>query len=509
MVGSGQRRAPGATWAFAVPARKPADSFTDMQDTEIVDLMAAGDQRGLAAAYDAYADRLHDYARSMLRSFDAAAAADVTHDTFLIAFAKAGDLRNPERLRPWLYAITRNECLRVLKQTQRTEPLETDVAEGSSDLSHDVATADLKELVHAAANGLAPKDREVFDLGMRHDLDAPEIAAALGISDNAAYALLSRVRGAMARSLGAFVVARDRSCPDLNSQLAGWDGSFDPLWRKRIARHVDSCTTCVEVQERELSPTALLGAVPLAAAPVSLRTRLVNADFDLAPTLVERAGPWRPDGFPGGAPSRRRGTLLSVAAVLLLLGAAASTRLPTRRAEPIAQAEPITTTATPAAPQSAAPTSTVTNRPTPTPKPTPTPRPTPTSTVTPTPKPTPALTKAPTPTPRPTRTPTPSPQPTRPTRTPPPPVVSLAVAPTTMALPPNGVGTVRLTASGGTVDWSLTSDPALIMWSATSGRLADGESASVSFRVARGTPPGTSHVATFSPGDRTVTVTVR
>lgn len=225
---------------------KPADNFAGVQDIEIVALMAAGDQQGLAAAYDAYADRLHDYARSLLRSSDPAAAADVTHDTFLIAFAKAADLRDPERLRPWLYAITRNECLRVLKHTRRTEPLEIDVAERSSDMSHDLAAADLSALVHAAANGLSPKDREVFDLGIRHDLAVAEIAAALGISDNAAHAMLSRARGAMARSLGAFVVGRDRSCPDLRSVLEGWDGSFDPLWRKRIARHVDSCATCAE-----------------------------------------------------------------------------------------------------------------------------------------------------------------------------------------------------------------------------------------------------------------------
>jgi len=501
--GSGER--PGSTGALARASRPPAaDNFTSVQDTEIVALMAAGDSRGLAAAYDAYSDRLHDYARSMLRSSDADAAADVTHDTFLIAFAKAGDLRNPERLRPWLYAITRNECLRVLKQARRTEPLETDVAEGSSDMSHNVATADLKELVHAAASGLSPKDREVFELGMRHDLAAHEIAAALGISDNAAHAMLSRVRGALERSLGAFVVARDRSCPALDSLLAGWDGSFDPLWRKRIARHVDGCATCAGVQKRELSPAALLAVAPLAAAPVLVRTRLVSADFDSAAALVERAGPWRPDGFPGvAAPDRRRGALLAVAAVLLLvLGGAASIPLLTRDADPVVQAAPVGTTVVPAPSQSVAPTPTLTGRPTPTAEPTPTV----TATTTPTPTPTP--TAVPSPTERPTRTPKPSPRPTRTTRTPVPPVVSLTVAPTTMALPPNGMGTVRLTASGGTVDWSLTSDPALILWSATSGTLADGESVSVTFRVARATASGTSHVATFSPGGHTVTVTV-
>lgn len=70
-----------------------------MRDPDIVALLADGDPRGLEAAYAAYADRIHDYARGRLRSSSPDTAADVTHDTFLIAFAKAADLRDRERLR--------------------------------------------------------------------------------------------------------------------------------------------------------------------------------------------------------------------------------------------------------------------------------------------------------------------------------------------------------------------------------------------------------------------------
>ena len=485
------------------------DNFTLVQDTQIVALMAAGDRAGLAAAYDAYADRLHDYARSMLRTTDPDTAADVTHDTFLIAFAKAGDLRNPERLRPWLYAITRNECLRVLRQNKRTDHLDDQqaerLAEGSSDMSQHVQTTDIQELVRAAAEGLSPKDREVFDLGLRHDLAAPDIAAALGVSDNAAHAMLSRVRSQLERALGAFVVARDRSCPDLQKVLAGWDGAFDPLWRKRIARHVDSCETCAGVQHRELSPAALLAVAPIAAAPIALRVRLVSADLDLAHAeeLAERAAPWRPDGFPGPAPSRRfKGALFAVAAVLLLIGGTVGAiQALNREGDTLLEAGTVATSApvVPVIPRSVAPTPTMTSKP-----PTLTPPVVVTTPLTATPSP-----ETPQPEPAPTKKPT-----RKPTRTPapPPPGVSdLQVLPADVHIPAGSqrfyTGTVELVAAGGPVTWTAKPDAGVVV-SPAAGQLADGERVVVRFTFPNALPDVRRVVFDTADNDPVLTITV-
>ena len=56
---------------------------------------------------------LYAYCRSLLR--EPADAADAVQDTFLIAAAKLGGLKDPGKLRPWLYAVARNECLRQLR----------------------------------------------------------------------------------------------------------------------------------------------------------------------------------------------------------------------------------------------------------------------------------------------------------------------------------------------------------------------------------------------------------
>ena len=86
-----------------------------MQDRELVAAIVAGDPVGLAEAYDRYAAPLYTYCRFMLPDPDPMGdAASVVQDTFLIATSKLEGLRDPDKLRPWLHAVARNECLRRL-----------------------------------------------------------------------------------------------------------------------------------------------------------------------------------------------------------------------------------------------------------------------------------------------------------------------------------------------------------------------------------------------------------
>ena len=77
----------------------------------MVAAVVAGDADGFAAAYDQYAASLYGYCHSALPGPE---AAEAVLDTFLIATAKLGGLRDPGRLGPWLHAVARNECLRRL-----------------------------------------------------------------------------------------------------------------------------------------------------------------------------------------------------------------------------------------------------------------------------------------------------------------------------------------------------------------------------------------------------------
>ena len=82
-----------------------------MHDSEVVTPFAGDRSGGLTEAYDRYADPLYRYCLAWLG--EPAEAADAVRDTFVIAAARLADLREPSRLRAWLYAVARNECQRI------------------------------------------------------------------------------------------------------------------------------------------------------------------------------------------------------------------------------------------------------------------------------------------------------------------------------------------------------------------------------------------------------------
>jgi RNA polymerase sigma factor (sigma-70 family) len=297
----------------------------------IVEAIRAGDPSGLAAAYDQYGDRLYGYCWSLLK--DRESAADALHDTFLVASQRIDQLRDAERFRAWLYAIARNECMRQLRLRRRSVALEeaSEVSDESVDLDAGPRELEMRALVRDAAAGLSPKDREVLELAIRHDLDPGELAATLQVSQSHARALLSRVREQLERALGAVLVARDRrnDCPELAAILAGWEGQMTVLLRKRANRHMETCSICSESRRRLVSAPSLLSMLsPLPLPPLDLRGRILHDAFD--PNLVayraqlsDRAGRMYSDGFPrsGRLPRaldpRRYGVHAAVAALAL------------------------------------------------------------------------------------------------------------------------------------------------------------------------------------------------
>src|SRR5215831_6578216 len=225
-----------------------------MEDREVVAAIVAGDPAGLAEAYDRYAVPLYSYCRSLLH--EPADAADAVQDTFLIATAKLHGLRDPDKLRSWLYAVARNECLRKLRTGKATSALEeaADVPAQTGDAVGAAERTELQELVRDAIDGLNPGERDVIELSLIRELDGEELADALGVSRNHAHALLSRARSQLERSLGALIVARTGrdACSGLDTILADWDGQMTALIRKRISRHIEQCEVCGERKRREL-----------------------------------------------------------------------------------------------------------------------------------------------------------------------------------------------------------------------------------------------------------------
>ena len=241
-----------------------------MSDSDIVASIVAGDPEGLAAAYDKYAGDLYGYCQSLLN--DPNDAADAVQDTFVIAVSKLGGLRDPERLRAWLFAVARNECLHRLKSRHAATPLHDapEPADDSVDIGGEAERAETVALLRAAVGGLNEGERDVINQ-LWHGLDVPEAAAVLGVSRNHAYSLFSRARDQLEASVAVLLVGRAGrgDCATLDSLLGDWDGRLTALLRKRVGRHIDRCPVCSDRRRRELTPALLYGLSPAALLAVA------------------------------------------------------------------------------------------------------------------------------------------------------------------------------------------------------------------------------------------------
>ena len=251
-------------------------------DAQLVTAYLSGDRNALASIYDLYAPGLYDTAAAMLS--DRHDAADMVQDVFCIAAERLNQLRDPDRLKPWLYAVLRNEVYRRTKKRKRAIP--TDF---QSEMVPDVVAAfdpnaegaaasydELAELVRSAAAGLDERDRLVLELSVRQGLSGADLADALGVSAEQSYSLVHRMRDRIEKSLGAFTVAKmgSQDCKELATIISGWNGEFSVLIRKRVARHIDECLMCEKTRSK-YAPLALFGAAPVILLPFGLREKVL------------------------------------------------------------------------------------------------------------------------------------------------------------------------------------------------------------------------------------------
>lgn len=140
--------------AFMLPPHtsrpvRPAGGRTATQpDRVLVELARAGDERAQAVLFARHLGLVRATVR--YRVSDHAAAADITQETFIRAFASLHRLRDPDGFRPWLLQIARH---RVTDHHRRRRP----------EFAVDWSTLDGPVTVADAEVCLTSRDRLVWD----------------------------------------------------------------------------------------------------------------------------------------------------------------------------------------------------------------------------------------------------------------------------------------------------------------------------------------------------------
>jgi RNA polymerase sigma factor (sigma-70 family) len=293
-------------------------------DVELGRAFRDGDEAALAALYDRHMSGIYDFLARLVR--DPAAAEDLTQMTFVRAWEARAKLRDPVRVKAWLFTIANNLGLNHLTRRPPTDPIEEqfDLATPAPGPEAQAIAKESAELVWAAAASLEPRQYAVLDLSVRRELATPEIAQVLGVSSSHAAVLLNRAREALGNAVRYLLVARRRDhCPRLAELVPSGLESLTAEQRSSVDRHMRRCPECQGLAQRLTRPAELFGGLVALPVPASLRRE--RRDFVLV-AARRRAGAQNP--LLGWRISRPgRGPIIVALALLVLAALLAETYL--------------------------------------------------------------------------------------------------------------------------------------------------------------------------------------
>lgn len=137
-----------------------------------------GDEAAFMRLAERHHARLLHYVRRLVR--DRATADDVVQETWVAAYRGIRRLSDPERLRPWLYGIARNQALNALRREERArlDCVEDAVLEAIPDAASDELElrAEQAAQVDRCLDRLSPAHAEVLVLRYVDALSYEEIA---------------------------------------------------------------------------------------------------------------------------------------------------------------------------------------------------------------------------------------------------------------------------------------------------------------------------------------------
>ena len=163
-------------------------------DDRVVREVLAGERERFGVLVELYLPAVH--ALAYARTGNHADAEDVSQEAFLQAFQSLDSLREWAKFGPWLMGITRHCASRV---TRKARPQETFSEEtgGQPAPAADMERRELERMLWDQVRDLDERQREVIVLHYFGGKTSGEIAALLGLSDDAVRKRLERARAAL------------------------------------------------------------------------------------------------------------------------------------------------------------------------------------------------------------------------------------------------------------------------------------------------------------------------
>lgn len=192
----------------------------DGRETEALAQARGGDAQGYRALVERYSPKVFRLAYRI--TGNEADAEDVVQDAFLRAYRGLGKFDERSQFSTWLYRITTNAALDLIRKRKRHEdnreqasatdpdalhPTET-IPAGNPSPDRLVLSAEVKEKVEEAMNRLSPKEKAAFVLRHFEGMSIAEIARTLDMGSSAAKNNIFRAVQKLRRELSPLMSAK-------------------------------------------------------------------------------------------------------------------------------------------------------------------------------------------------------------------------------------------------------------------------------------------------------------
>ena len=183
--------------------------MTRQEESALIERVLAGD----AEAFEPLVleHQTNVYRLALRLTGNEADAADAAQDAFLKAYASLATFRGESRFSVWLYRLTNNVCIDLLRRRRDAVPLQTEDDEGSEtelplpderwDPEALAQRAEDVRAVRAAIAALPADCREILTLREIGGLSYEELAASLGLELGTVRSRLNRARKKLADEL--------------------------------------------------------------------------------------------------------------------------------------------------------------------------------------------------------------------------------------------------------------------------------------------------------------------
>ncbi|MEV6717487.1 sigma-70 family RNA polymerase sigma factor [Lentzea sp. NPDC051208] len=263
-------------------------------DAEQVQAARAGDRTALDAVVAGCLPLVYNVAGRALHADSD--VDDVVQETMVRVIRGIDALREPDRFRSWLVAVTINQVREHYRRRDLAPaPLEEyDRADPGAEFVEVTLSrlhfAQQRREVDEAARWLDPGDRELLALWTLErvgQLTRAEVTDALDLGAHTVTVRVSRLKGRLEtiRHLVRALTMEPR-CAGLDRAAQGWNGEPNPLWRKRLLRHVDECGRCGRGVDDAMPVERILTGAALLVVPAAYLPRLLETLTDVTPDPV-------------------------------------------------------------------------------------------------------------------------------------------------------------------------------------------------------------------------------